>query len=89
MTKRPGSSGWQNKNNYLAGLRRIEGQTRGLQPMIEDDKASFVLSHLGSAPGRRALGRPAPAGAVDVFAHPPLPGAPGQDCPGRPVRSEG
>jgi len=60
VTERPGSSGWQNKNTYLVRLRRIEGQTRGLQRMIEDDKANFVLSHLGSAPGRRALGRPAP-----------------------------
>jgi CsoR family transcriptional regulator, copper-sensing transcriptional repressor len=26
------------KDNYLKRLRRIEGQTRGLQRMIEDDK---------------------------------------------------
>ena len=51
MTKRPGSSGWQNKNNYLVRLRRVEGQIRGLQRMVGDDKASFVLSHLGSVPG--------------------------------------
>ena len=28
----------QNKNNYLVRLRRIEGQIRGLQRMVEDDK---------------------------------------------------
>jgi DNA-binding FrmR family transcriptional regulator len=28
----------QNKDGYLMGLRRIEGQVRGLQRMIEDDK---------------------------------------------------
>lgn len=28
----------QNKKNYLARLRRIEGQIRGLQRMIEEDK---------------------------------------------------
>ena len=50
MTKRPRSSGWQNKNNYLVRLRRVEGQIRGLQRMVEDDKASFVLSQLGSVP---------------------------------------
>jgi len=27
-----------NKDDYLKRLRRIEGQTRGLQKMIEDDK---------------------------------------------------
>jgi hypothetical protein len=78
--------------NTMAGFPAMlsTGQTRGLQRMAEDDKANFVLSHLGSAPGRRALGRPAPAGAVDAFAHPPLPGPPRQDGPGRrPLRSEG
>jgi hypothetical protein len=50
VTKRPRSSGWQNKNNYLVRLRRVEEQIRGLQRMVEDDKASFVLSHLGSVP---------------------------------------
>ena len=77
MTKRPGNSGWQNKNNYLVRLRRVEGQIRGLQRMVEDDKASFVLSHLGSVPdGAREEG--------------PHPREPGQDCPGRrPLRSEG
>jgi len=28
----------QNKDNYLVRLRRIEGQIRGLQRMVEDDK---------------------------------------------------
>jgi DNA-binding FrmR family transcriptional regulator len=28
----------QNKNDYLKRLRRIEGQIRGLQRMVEDDK---------------------------------------------------
>jgi DNA-binding FrmR family transcriptional regulator len=28
----------ENKDNYLARLRRIEGQVRGLQRMVESDK---------------------------------------------------
>ncbi|HTX85285.1 MAG TPA: metal-sensitive transcriptional regulator [Streptosporangiaceae bacterium] len=28
----------QNKDDYLARLRRIEGQVRGLQRMVDDDK---------------------------------------------------
>jgi len=28
----------ENKDNYLMRLRRIEGQIRGLQRMVEDDK---------------------------------------------------
>jgi DNA-binding FrmR family transcriptional regulator len=28
----------QNRDDYLARLRRIEGQVRGLQRMVEDDK---------------------------------------------------
>jgi CsoR family transcriptional regulator, copper-sensing transcriptional repressor len=28
----------QNKDDYLTRLRRIEGQVRGLQRMVEDDK---------------------------------------------------
>ena len=37
--QRPGHSGYiGRKEDYLNRLRRIEGQTRGLQRMVEDEK---------------------------------------------------
>jgi hypothetical protein len=67
VTKRPGSSGWQNKNNYLVRLRRVEGQIRGLQRMVEDDKASFVPSQP----------RPSsPARSSGCYRTPPVTGTP-------------
>ena len=39
-----------NKDDYLKRLRRIEGQTRGLQKMIEDDKYCIdVLTQISAA----------------------------------------
>ena len=40
----------QNKNNYLVRLRRIEGQIRGLQRMVEDDKYCVdILTQVAAA----------------------------------------
>jgi DNA-binding FrmR family transcriptional regulator len=40
----------QNKNNYLVRLRRIEGQIRGLQRMVEDDKYCIdILTQVSAA----------------------------------------
>jgi DNA-binding FrmR family transcriptional regulator len=40
----------QNKNDYLKRLRRIEGQIRGLQRMIEDDKYCIdILTQVAAA----------------------------------------
>ena len=40
----------QNKNNYLNRLRRIEGQIRGLQCMVEDDKYCIdILTQVAAA----------------------------------------
>ena len=40
----------QNKNNYLIRLRRIEGQIRGLQRMVEDDKYCIdILTQVAAA----------------------------------------
>jgi DNA-binding FrmR family transcriptional regulator len=40
----------QNKNNYLVRLRRIEGQVRGLQRMVEDDKYCIdILTQVAAA----------------------------------------
>jgi len=39
-----------NKDDYLKRLRRIEGQARGLQKMIEDDKYCIdVLTQISAA----------------------------------------
>ncbi len=44
----PGYS--DNKDNYLSRLRRIEGQIRGLQRMIEEDKYCIdILTQLAAA----------------------------------------
>jgi CsoR family transcriptional regulator, copper-sensing transcriptional repressor len=52
----------QNKNNYLVRLRRIEGQIRGLQRMVEDDKYCIdILTQVAAAtkaPQSIALGLP-------------------------------
>jgi DNA-binding FrmR family transcriptional regulator len=40
----------QNKNDYLKRLRRIEGQIRGLQRMVEDDKYCIdILTQVAAA----------------------------------------
>jgi CsoR family transcriptional regulator, copper-sensing transcriptional repressor len=40
----------QNKNNYLVRLRRIEGQIRGLQRIVEDDKYCIdILTQVAAA----------------------------------------
>jgi CsoR family transcriptional regulator, copper-sensing transcriptional repressor len=40
----------QNKNNYIIRLRRIEGQIRGLQRMVEDDKYCIdILTQVAAA----------------------------------------
>jgi CsoR family transcriptional regulator, copper-sensing transcriptional repressor len=39
-----------NKNNYLIRLRRIEGQIRGLQRMVEEDKYCIdILTQVAAA----------------------------------------
>ncbi len=39
-----------NKDDYLARLRRVEGQVRGLQRMVEDDKYCIdVLTQISAA----------------------------------------
>jgi len=39
-----------NKDDYLRRLRRIEGQVRGLQRMVEDDKYCIgILTHVSAA----------------------------------------
>jgi DNA-binding FrmR family transcriptional regulator len=39
-----------NKNNYLVRLRRIEGQVRGLQRMVEEDKYCIdILTQVAAA----------------------------------------
>jgi DNA-binding FrmR family transcriptional regulator len=39
----------QNKDSYLVRLRRIEGQVRGLQRMVEDDKYCIdILTQVAS-----------------------------------------
>ena len=39
----------QNKDDYLARLRRIEGQIRGLQRMVEEDKYCIdILSQVSA-----------------------------------------
>ena len=40
----------QNKDNYLKRLRRIEGQIRGLQSMVENDKYCIdILTQVAAA----------------------------------------
>ena len=40
----------QDKDDYLARLRRIEGQVRGLQKMVEDDKYCIdILTQVSAA----------------------------------------
>jgi CsoR family transcriptional regulator, copper-sensing transcriptional repressor len=40
----------QNKDDYLTRLRRIEGQVRGLQRMVEDDKYCIdILTQVAAA----------------------------------------
>jgi DNA-binding FrmR family transcriptional regulator len=40
----------QNKDDYLKRLRRIEGQVRGLQRMVEDDKYCIdILTQVSAA----------------------------------------
>ena len=40
----------QNKDHYLTRLRRIEGQIRGLQRMVEDDKYCIdILTQVAAA----------------------------------------
>lgn len=40
----------QNKDNYIKRLRRIEGQIRGLQRMVEDDKYCIdILTQVAAA----------------------------------------
>ena len=40
----------QNKDNYIKRLRRIEGQVRGLQRMVEDDKYCIdILTQVAAA----------------------------------------
>jgi DNA-binding FrmR family transcriptional regulator len=40
----------ENKDNYLMRLRRIEGQIRGLQRMVEDDKYCIdILTQVAAA----------------------------------------
>jgi DNA-binding FrmR family transcriptional regulator len=40
----------QDKENYLKRLRRIEGQIRGLQKMVEDDKYCIdILTQVSAA----------------------------------------
>ncbi len=40
----------QNKDDYLTRLRRIEGQIRGLQRMVEDDKYCIdILTQVSAA----------------------------------------
>jgi CsoR family transcriptional regulator, copper-sensing transcriptional repressor len=40
----------ENKNDYLKRLRRIEGQIRGLQRMVEDDKYCIdILTQVAAA----------------------------------------
>jgi CsoR family transcriptional regulator, copper-sensing transcriptional repressor len=40
----------QNKDDYLTRLRRIEGQIRGLQRMVEDDKYCIdILTQVAAA----------------------------------------
>ena len=40
----------QNKDDYLRRLRRIEGQVRGLQKMVEDDKYCIdILTQVSAA----------------------------------------
>ena len=44
----------QNKDDYLKRLRRIEGQIRGLQRMVEEDKSCIdILTQVSAVP--RAL----------------------------------
>jgi len=39
-----------NKDDYLKRLRRVEGQVRGLQKMVEDDKYCIdVLTQISAA----------------------------------------
>jgi CsoR family transcriptional regulator, copper-sensing transcriptional repressor len=41
-----------NKQDYLKRLRRIEGQVRGLQKMVEDDKYCIdILTQVSAATG--------------------------------------
>ena len=41
-----------NKDDYLKRLRRIEGQVRGLQKMVEDDKYCIdILTQVSAATG--------------------------------------
>ena len=41
------------KEDYLRRLRRIEGQVRGLQKMVEDDKYCIdILTQVSAATGR-------------------------------------
>jgi DNA-binding FrmR family transcriptional regulator len=56
-----------NKDQYLVRLRKIEGQVRGLQRMIEDDTYCIdIITQVGSVTG--ALQRVA-LGLVDQHLH--------------------
>jgi DNA-binding FrmR family transcriptional regulator len=50
-TKRDGGTGYsENKDGILKRLRRIEGQIRGLQSMVEDDRYCIeVLDQVSAA----------------------------------------
>ena len=51
------------KDNYLRRLRRIEGQVRGLQRMIDEDKYCIdILTQVAAVTKASAIGRPRPAG---------------------------
>ena len=56
------------KDEYLKRLRRIEGQVRGLQKMVEDDKYCIdILTQVSAA--TRALQSVAPGLLKDHLAH--------------------
>ena len=64
------------KEDYLRRLRRIEGQVRGLQKMVEDDKYCIdILTQVSAAPGG--------ASAVTVTSDTPPPGRGGRCGAGR------
>ena len=51
-----------NKDDYLERLRRIEGQVRGLQRMVEDDKYCIdILTQVSAATQGAAVGGARPA----------------------------
>ena len=55
------------KDNYLRRLRRIEGQVRGLQRMVEEDKYCIdILTQVVGGHQGPAVGRPGPARGAPV-----------------------